>query len=41
MNDLLLGGITGMLLGFLLQKGGMLKFDRQIGALLFKDMTIL
>ena len=41
MNELILGAVTGFLLGFLLQKGGVLSFDRQINALLFKDMTIV
>ena len=41
MNDLTLGLLTGILFGFLLQKGGVLRFDRQIGALLLKDMTIV
>ena len=39
--DQLLGLITGVLFGFLLQKGRVLRFDKQIGALLLKDMTIL
>ena len=41
MNELMLGAVTGFLFGFLLQKGGVLRFDRQVGALLFKDMTIV
>jgi hypothetical protein len=41
MNELPLGLLTGFLFGFLLQMGGVLRFERQIGALLFKDMTIL
>lgn len=36
-----LGLITGVLFGFLLQKGRVLRFDKQIGAMLIKDMTIL
>lgn len=36
-----LGLITGVLFGVLLQKGRVLRFDKQIGALLFRDMTIL
>jgi uncharacterized protein len=36
-----LGLITGVLFGFLLQKGRVLRFDKQIGALLLQDMTIL
>jgi len=41
MNEQLLGLVTGCLFGFLLQKGGVLRFDRQVGALIFKDMTII
>lgn len=36
-----LGLITGVVFGFLLQKGRVLRFDKQIGAMLLKDMTIL
>ena len=36
----ILGLITGILFGFLLQKGRVLRFDKQVGAMLFKDMTI-
>lgn len=36
-----LGLVTGILFGFLLQKGRVLRFEKQIGAMLFKDMTIL
>ena len=39
-TDQMLGLITGVLFGFLLQKGRVLRFDKQIGAMLFKDMTI-
>jgi len=39
-NDQWLGLITGILFGFLLQKGRVLRFDKQVGALLFQDMTI-
>lgn len=35
-----LGLITGILFGFLLQKGRVLRFDKQIGAMLLQDMTI-
>lgn len=35
-----LGLVTGVLFGFLLQKGRVLRFDKQIGAMLLKDMTI-
>ena len=41
MSEQLLGLITGCLFGFLLQKGRVLSFDRQVGALLFRDMTIV
>lgn len=40
-TDQWLGLITGALFGFLLQKGRVLRFDRQVGAMLLKDMTIL
>jgi uncharacterized protein len=36
-----LGLFTGVWFGFLLQKGRVLRFDKQIGAMLLKDMTIL
>ena len=39
-TDQTLGLITGILFGFLLQKGRVLRFDKQIGAMLLKDMTI-
>lgn len=35
-----LGMITGILFGFLLQKGRVLRFDKQVGAMLLRDMTI-
>ena len=35
-----LGLVTGVLFGFLLQKGRVLRFDKQVGAMLFRDMTI-
>jgi hypothetical protein len=35
-----LGLVTGVLFGFLLQKGRVLRFEKQLGALLLKDMTI-
>ena len=38
--DQTLGLITGILFGFLLQRGRVLRFGKQIGAMLFKDMTI-
>lgn len=36
-----LGLLTGVLFGFLLQKGRVLRFDKQVGAMLLKDMTII
>lgn len=41
MTEQVLGFLTGALFGFLLQKSGMVRFDRQVGLLLFKDMTVL
>ena len=38
---LLYGLITGILFGFLLQKGRVLRYNRQIGAMLLVDMTIV
>ena len=35
-----LGLITGILFGFLLQKGRVLRFEKQVGAMLLQDMTI-
>lgn len=40
-TDQILGLITGILFGFLLQKGRVLRFEKQVGAMLLKDMTIL
>jgi uncharacterized protein len=41
MNELVYGLITGVLFGFLLQKGRVLRYDKQIGALRLRDMTIV
>ncbi len=41
MNTLLYGLVTGVLFGFLLQRGSVLRYDRQLGALRFMDMTIV
>ena len=41
MSERILGLITGVLFGFLLQKGRVLRFDRQVGAMQLRDMTIL
>jgi uncharacterized membrane protein YedE/YeeE len=38
---LLYGLLTGALFGFLLQKARVIRYDRQVGALLLKDMTIV
>lgn len=40
-TEQLLGLITGVAFGFLLQKGRVLRFEKQVGAMLLKDMTIL
>ena len=37
----IIGLITGFLFGFLLQKGEVLRFERQVGFMLLKDMTII
>jgi uncharacterized protein len=39
-TDQLLGLITGVLFGFVLQKGRVLRFEKQVGAMLLNDMTI-
>ncbi|RPH49781.1 MAG: YeeE/YedE family protein [Desulfobacteraceae bacterium] len=39
-TDQLMGLITGVFFGFLLQKGRVLRFEKQVGAMLLKDMTI-
>lgn len=41
MSTLINGLITGMLFGFLLQKGRVVRYDKQIGALRLIDMTIV
>ena len=41
MNEQLLGLLTGIIFGALLQKGRVLRFEKQVGAMLLKDMTIL
>jgi len=41
MSELIYGLITGMIFGFLLQKGRVIRYDKQIGALLLVDMTIV
>ena len=39
--DLLFGLLTGVLFGYLLQRGQVLRYDVQLGALRLKDMTIV
>lgn len=41
MNQLILGLITGIAFGVLLQQGRVLRFEKQVGAMLLNDMTIL
>ena len=39
-TEQLLGLFTGVIFGFLMQKARVLRYEKQVGALLFKDMTI-
>jgi len=41
MQVLIYGLVTGMFFGFFLQKGRVLRYDKQIGALRLMDMTIV
>ena len=41
MNPLILGLVTGVIFGFLLQKGRVLRFEKQLGALRLQDFTII
>lgn len=41
MNELLMGMITGILFGFVMQKAQVIRYDRQLGALRLLDMTIV
>ncbi len=41
MNELVIGAVTGILFGFVMQKAQVIRYDRQLGALRFKDMTIV
>ena len=41
MKMILYGLITGILFGFLLQKGRVIRYDKQLGALRLVDMTIV
>ena len=40
MSEQILGLLTGLLFGALLQQGRVLRFEKQVGAMLLKDMTI-
>lgn len=40
MSEQLLGLLTGILFGALLQQGRVVRFEKQVGAMLFRDMTI-
>lgn len=37
----LIGLVTGIIFGFLLQKGEVLRFEKQVGFMLLRDMTII
>jgi uncharacterized membrane protein YedE/YeeE len=39
--ELTMGLITGFIFGFLLQKGEVLRFEKQVGFMLLNDMTII
>lgn len=41
MTQLAYGLITGVLFGFLLQRSRVIRYDKQLGALLLQDMTIV
>lgn len=41
MSDLSYGLVTGIIFGFLLQRGRVIRYDKQLGALLLQDMTIV
>lgn len=41
MTTLIYGLVTGIAFGFLLQKGRVLRYDKQLGALRLQDMTIV
>jgi uncharacterized protein len=41
MNTLLYGLVTGIVFGFLLQRARVIRYDKQLGALRLKDMTIV
>ena len=41
MSELVYGFVTGIMFGFFLQKGRVIRYDKQIGALRLIDMTIV
>ena len=41
MSELMYGFITGIMFGFLLQKGRVIRYDKQLGALRLRDFTIV
>ena len=41
MNQILAGLVTGIAFGFLLQKGQVVRYEKQLGALRLQDMTIV
>ena len=41
MNELVLGLLTGLFFGALLQQGRVTRFEKQVGAMLLQDMTIV
>jgi uncharacterized protein len=41
MSELVYGLITGIIFGFLLQRARVIRYDKQLGALLLEDMTIV
>ena len=41
MNELFTGAVTGILFGFIMQKAQVIRYDRQVGALRLRDMTIV
>ncbi len=41
MNELFAGAVTGILFGFIMQKAQVIRYDRQLGALRLRDMTIV
>lgn len=41
MSELVYGLVTGIIFGFLLQKGRVIRYDKQVAALRLQDMTIV